>query len=185
MYTSGFRTKAEAVHEHDTYGQGCASVLTALQMGIGVAESLCCWLRRMSMSHLNLKQAWRALTRVDVSQACMQAVPVKALAAHMHDTYGQGCANVLTALQLGISVVDFFCCWAWWLSLLAWCPRHVFLNTVIRLFKLGPLFSPLEHLNDKFCPVCLACSVSSPAVQFCIFVADFLLPKLQPVHPWL
>ena len=39
-------------------------------------------------------------------QACTKAVPVKALAAHMHDTYGQGCANVLTALQMGVSVVD-------------------------------------------------------------------------------
>lgn len=28
------------------------------------------------------------------------------MAAHMHDTYGQGCANVLTALQMGVSVVD-------------------------------------------------------------------------------
>ncbi|CAL5222544.1 g4922 [Coccomyxa viridis] len=39
-------------------------------------------------------------------QACTKALPVKALAAHMHDTYGQGCANVLTALQMGVSVVD-------------------------------------------------------------------------------
>ena len=31
---------------------------------------------------------------------------MSALAAHMHDTYGQGCANVLTALQMGVSVVD-------------------------------------------------------------------------------
>ena len=39
-------------------------------------------------------------------QACSEAVPLRALAAHMHDTYGQGCANVLTALQMGVSVVD-------------------------------------------------------------------------------
>ncbi|CAK0749215.1 hypothetical protein CVIRNUC_001893 [Coccomyxa viridis] len=39
-------------------------------------------------------------------QACSEAVPLSALAAHMHDTYGQGCANVLTALQMGVSVVD-------------------------------------------------------------------------------
>ena len=39
-------------------------------------------------------------------QACSQAVPLSALAAHMHDTYGQGCANVLTALQMGVGVVD-------------------------------------------------------------------------------
>ena len=39
-------------------------------------------------------------------QACAKALPIKALAAHMHDTYGQGCANVLTALQMGVAVID-------------------------------------------------------------------------------
>jgi hypothetical protein len=39
-------------------------------------------------------------------QACAAAVPVAALAAHMHDTYGQGVANVLAALQLGVATVD-------------------------------------------------------------------------------
>lgn len=39
-------------------------------------------------------------------QACAKALPLNALAAHMHDTYGQGCANVLTALQMGVGVVD-------------------------------------------------------------------------------
>ena len=39
-------------------------------------------------------------------QACAKALPLSALAAHMHDTYGQGCANVLTALQMGVGVVD-------------------------------------------------------------------------------
>ncbi|EIE25259.1 3-hydroxy-3-methylglutarate-CoA lyase [Coccomyxa subellipsoidea C-169] len=37
---------------------------------------------------------------------CANAIPVKAIAAHMHDTYGQGCSNVLTALQMGISTID-------------------------------------------------------------------------------
>jgi hydroxymethylglutaryl-CoA lyase len=35
-----------------------------------------------------------------------QAVPVDQLAVHFHDTYGQALANVLVALQQGISVVD-------------------------------------------------------------------------------
>ena len=39
-------------------------------------------------------------------QAAAKAVPVRALAAHMHDTYGQGVANVLAALQMGIATVD-------------------------------------------------------------------------------
>jgi hydroxymethylglutaryl-CoA lyase len=33
-------------------------------------------------------------------------VPTTMLAVHFHDTYGQGLANVLTALQCGVSVVD-------------------------------------------------------------------------------
>ncbi|XP_072532922.1 3-hydroxy-3-methylglutaryl-CoA lyase, cytoplasmic isoform X2 [Salminus brasiliensis] len=33
-------------------------------------------------------------------------VPVHALAVHCHDTYGQALANILTALQMGVSVVD-------------------------------------------------------------------------------
>ena len=33
-------------------------------------------------------------------------VPVTALALHAHDTYGQALANVLTALELGVAVVD-------------------------------------------------------------------------------
>ena len=33
-------------------------------------------------------------------------VPVERIAVHFHDTYGQGLANVLTAIELGVSVVD-------------------------------------------------------------------------------
>lgn len=33
-------------------------------------------------------------------------VPVDRLAVHFHDTYGQGLANVLTALELGVAIVD-------------------------------------------------------------------------------
>lgn len=35
-----------------------------------------------------------------------QRVPMQRLAGHFHDTYGQALANVLTALQLGVSVFD-------------------------------------------------------------------------------
>ena len=38
--------------------------------------------------------------------AVMREVPVAALAIHAHDTYGQALANVLTALELGVRVVD-------------------------------------------------------------------------------
>lgn len=38
--------------------------------------------------------------------ACMQSIPAEKLAMHAHDTYGQGLANILAALQMGVSVVD-------------------------------------------------------------------------------
>ncbi|XP_056615986.1 3-hydroxy-3-methylglutaryl-CoA lyase, cytoplasmic isoform X2 [Triplophysa dalaica] len=36
----------------------------------------------------------------------LTGVPVSALAVHCHDTYGQALANILIALQMGVSVVD-------------------------------------------------------------------------------
>ena len=39
-------------------------------------------------------------------EAVTAEVPVGALAIHAHDTYGQALANVLTALELGVRVVD-------------------------------------------------------------------------------
>eukprot|EP00092_Neocalanus_flemingeri_P085161 GFUD01107117.1.p2 GENE.GFUD01107117.1~~GFUD01107117.1.p2 ORF type:complete len:137 (-),score=52.88 GFUD01107117.1:170-580(-) len=36
----------------------------------------------------------------------VKVVPLNRLAVHCHDTYGQALANILTALQMGISVVD-------------------------------------------------------------------------------
>ncbi|XP_041867054.1 3-hydroxy-3-methylglutaryl-CoA lyase, cytoplasmic isoform X2 [Melanotaenia boesemani] len=39
-------------------------------------------------------------------QSVMKDVPVHALAVHCHDTYGQALPNILTALQMGVSVVD-------------------------------------------------------------------------------
>ncbi|KAM4772026.1 3-hydroxymethyl-3-methylglutaryl-CoA lyase, cytoplasmic [Rhinophrynus dorsalis] len=39
-------------------------------------------------------------------EAVMKEIPVSALAVHCHDTYGQALANILTALQMGVSVVD-------------------------------------------------------------------------------
>lgn len=35
-----------------------------------------------------------------------KVVPVSKLAVHCHDTYGQALANILTALQMGVNVVD-------------------------------------------------------------------------------
>ncbi|XP_053316042.1 3-hydroxymethyl-3-methylglutaryl-CoA lyase, cytoplasmic isoform X1 [Spea bombifrons] len=38
--------------------------------------------------------------------AVMKEVPASALAVHCHDTYGQALANILTAMQMGVNVVD-------------------------------------------------------------------------------
>ncbi|MFZ1388692.1 MAG: hydroxymethylglutaryl-CoA lyase [Thiolinea sp.] len=39
-------------------------------------------------------------------EAVAQRVPVEQLAAHFHDTYGQGLANLLAVLQLGVATID-------------------------------------------------------------------------------
>lgn len=33
-------------------------------------------------------------------------IPIESIAVHCHDTYGQALANILTALEMGVSVVD-------------------------------------------------------------------------------
>ncbi|MBF7072946.1 hydroxymethylglutaryl-CoA lyase [Glaciecola sp. MH2013] len=39
-------------------------------------------------------------------QACLQEISHEQLAVHFHDTYGQALANILSALELGIHIVD-------------------------------------------------------------------------------
>ncbi|XP_049927153.1 3-hydroxy-3-methylglutaryl-CoA lyase, cytoplasmic isoform X3 [Epinephelus moara] len=39
-------------------------------------------------------------------ESVMKEVPTSALAVHCHDTYGQALPNILTALQMGVCVVD-------------------------------------------------------------------------------
>lgn len=46
------------------------------------------------------------LTSRVVTETIDAGVPVESLALHLHDTYGQALANVLTALQLGVSEFD-------------------------------------------------------------------------------
>lgn len=36
----------------------------------------------------------------------LKYIPIEAVAVHCHDTYGQGLANILTALEFGVSTVD-------------------------------------------------------------------------------
>lgn len=39
-------------------------------------------------------------------EAVAQYVPIEKLAAHFHDTYGQGLANLFAVMQLGVAVID-------------------------------------------------------------------------------
>jgi len=39
-------------------------------------------------------------------KALKEKVPIEKIAVHFHDTYGQALVNILTALQLGVNVVD-------------------------------------------------------------------------------
>ncbi|MEH6477280.1 MAG: hydroxymethylglutaryl-CoA lyase [Sneathiella sp.] len=41
-----------------------------------------------------------------VLQAVADVIPLDAIGVHFHDTYGQGTANILAALQMGVSKVD-------------------------------------------------------------------------------
>lgn len=47
-----------------------------------------------------------AHVRALIAAHCDLKVPLGRLAVHFHDTYGQGLANVLTAIELGIGTVD-------------------------------------------------------------------------------
>lgn len=42
----------------------------------------------------------------DMIQAVSEHVPIQKVAVHFHDTYGQALANILAALQMGVSTVD-------------------------------------------------------------------------------
>ncbi|XP_032071049.1 3-hydroxymethyl-3-methylglutaryl-CoA lyase, cytoplasmic [Thamnophis elegans] len=65
------------------YGMGCYEVSLGDTIGVGTPGSM-----------------KRTLESV------MMEVPLSAVAVHCHDTYGQALANILTAMQMGVHVVD-------------------------------------------------------------------------------
>uniref|UniRef100_A0A8C2YQ50 hydroxymethylglutaryl-CoA lyase n=1 Tax=Chinchilla lanigera TaxID=34839 RepID=A0A8C2YQ50_CHILA len=65
------------------YGMGCYEIALGDTTGVGTPGSM----KRML-------------------ESVMKEIPPAALAVHCHDTYGQALANILTALQMGINVVD-------------------------------------------------------------------------------
>eukprot|EP00879_Flechtneria_rotunda_P000520 GHRR01000624.1.p1 GENE.GHRR01000624.1~~GHRR01000624.1.p1 ORF type:complete len:369 (+),score=108.99 GHRR01000624.1:1654-2760(+) len=65
------------------YDMGCYEVSVSDTIGVGTPASIAAAL-----------------------QATAELVPPEKLAVHLHDTYGQALANILTALQMGIRVID-------------------------------------------------------------------------------
>ncbi|XP_078242540.1 3-hydroxymethyl-3-methylglutaryl-CoA lyase, cytoplasmic isoform X4 [Pogona vitticeps] len=65
------------------YSMGCYEVSLGDTIGVGTPGSM----RRML-------------------ESVMMEIPVSAVAVHCHDTYGQALANILTAMQMGVHVVD-------------------------------------------------------------------------------
>ncbi|XP_012998276.2 3-hydroxymethyl-3-methylglutaryl-CoA lyase, cytoplasmic isoform X3 [Cavia porcellus] len=65
------------------YGMGCYEISLGDTTGVGTPGSM----KRML-------------------ECVMKEIPPAALAVHCHDTYGQALANILTALQMGVNVVD-------------------------------------------------------------------------------
>ncbi|XP_072221660.1 hydroxymethylglutaryl-CoA lyase, mitochondrial [Leuresthes tenuis] len=65
------------------YSMGCYEISLGDTIGVGTPGSM-----------------------TEMLEAVTREVPVSALAVHCHDTYGQALANILVALQMGISVVD-------------------------------------------------------------------------------
>ena len=65
------------------YEMGCYEISLGDTIGIGTPGSM------------------RALL-----QEVLKILPPHAIAVHCHDTYGQALANILTALEMGIAVVD-------------------------------------------------------------------------------
>uniref|UniRef100_A0A8D2IR42 hydroxymethylglutaryl-CoA lyase n=1 Tax=Varanus komodoensis TaxID=61221 RepID=A0A8D2IR42_VARKO len=65
------------------YSMGCYEVSLGDTIGVGTPGSM----KRML-------------------ESVMLEIPVTAIAVHCHDTYGQALANILTAMQMGVHVVD-------------------------------------------------------------------------------
>jgi hydroxymethylglutaryl-CoA lyase len=82
-YSGPVEPSAAAAVAKALYDMGCYEVSVSDTIGVGTPASIAAAL-----------------------QACAAVVPASKLAVHLHDTYGQALANILAALQMGISVVD-------------------------------------------------------------------------------
>lgn len=75
----------------------------------GRVADLCLKLQQLGCDEISLGDTTGAGTPRQIRQlvdACAAAVPLAMLAGHFHDTYGMAVANVLAALEAGITVFD-------------------------------------------------------------------------------
>ncbi|XP_075821337.1 3-hydroxymethyl-3-methylglutaryl-CoA lyase, cytoplasmic isoform X2 [Microtus pennsylvanicus] len=82
-YEGSITPKKVAEVSKRLYGMGCYEISLGDTIGVGTPGSM-----KMML------------------ESVMKEIPPGALAVHCHDTYGQALANILTALQMGVNVVD-------------------------------------------------------------------------------
>lgn len=82
-YSGAVAPEAAAAVAKALFDMGCYEVSVSDTIGVGTPASIAAAL-----------------------SACAAVVPPARLAVHLHDTYGQALANILAALQMGITVVD-------------------------------------------------------------------------------
>ncbi|KAH7637124.1 hydroxymethylglutaryl-CoA lyase isoform X1 [Dermatophagoides farinae] len=68
---------------HKLYEMGCYEISLGDTIGIGTPDKM-----------------------RDLIEETAKYVPIKVIAVHCHDTYGQALVNILTALEMGIAIVD-------------------------------------------------------------------------------
>ena len=67
----------------EMYSKGCYEISLGDTIGIGTPADI-----------------------ISLLESCKTHIPISKLAVHLHDTYGQGVANVYAALMCGVSVID-------------------------------------------------------------------------------
>jgi len=108
-----FRPVAEAAQRHNMRVRGYVSVAVgcpyegevAPEKAAEVAKALA----DLGCYEVSLGDTTGVGTPRDIQamiEATASLVPVRQLAVHMHDTYGQALANIYAALEMGVAVVD-------------------------------------------------------------------------------
>lgn len=108
-----FRPVIEQARDEGIRVRGYVSCVVHCPYGGSVAPAdaarVAAALYNMGCTEISLGDTTGAGTPADVRrmiEACAGEVPVSALAGHFHDSYGMAIANILTALDCGLTVFD-------------------------------------------------------------------------------